>query len=990
MRKIIQLLLACYFCLSTAWAQVIILKSVPTGYYTGTTSENLPMGFFVENVSGSKYVTTAKVQFKLYNSSNVYLNKDTTITFGFNSFISSNSFTAGTTGDSLCFNCDVPIWNMGGNFNFSGNFFLNATGTHSWNNNSSDPGARRTGLGVTWTADDIGANYNSTGPSGVVATPSSSSSIQVSWSAFPGATVYYVYRSTSAGGTYTYQQSSANSPIINTGLSPNTTYYYKVIGYTIWGLTAYSSEVSATTAPATPVSLTSAGQSASQIQLSWAASLGASSYNVYRYNWNTSLYQIIKSGNVPTTYTDTGLTANTLYYYAVEAVSASGASPKGYTNTYTLVSAPTSVTASAQSASSIALSWGAVSGATGYDVSRSASAGGVYSVIGSAVSTSYTSATLSANTRYFYKILAKNSYGSSAPSDTASAITWLAAPTGVVGTGLSDTSIQISWTATSGALSYEVWQSTSSGGVYSKVGSPLGTAITIAPLSFSTTYYYKIKAVNATSTSAFSTFGTGTTLAPPNPTITITSPNTSQTWHPDSIKNITWTYTGSVGQVNLFYSPDSGSTWISMASSLTNTGMYAWTVPSVTLDSVYIKIEKTGDPSVFDVSDKAIRIRFAPLISTNPTSFNLTQLTGQNQSPTSFKVWNSGSGTLTYTLSTAGTWLSLPITSGTSTGEADSIPLQFSTSLLDSGNYMATINVTDPSAGNSPQVITVQLNIAIAPKITVISPNGGETFKADSMYNLNWMYASEIPLVKVLVSFDSLQSWKLLFDSLINTGTVQWLSPDTLSQKAFIKVVALNDTSVVDVSNQPFSLNNKPNTAPAIILIDTLVLISDTTRLVLKAIDLENQPVSFGTSPLPPWISFSGDSLVTFVPPAIDTTFLIKVWGMDIKGLSDTSMLVLVVHHLPTAIKVNTITQNAFSVRCLQNTQSLEISYQLVNDEPIQIHIYDTRGQLSYATNLIGKKGQAKFSVPFLKSAELQIISIKTKSYVYAKKIALY
>src|SRR5215469_6195130 len=62
-----------------------------------------------------------------------------------------------------------------------------------------------------------------------------------------------------------------------------------------------------------------------QVVLSWSASSGATSYNVKRSTTNGGPYNTIAS---PTTasYTDTGLTNGTTYYYVVSAVNSAGES----------------------------------------------------------------------------------------------------------------------------------------------------------------------------------------------------------------------------------------------------------------------------------------------------------------------------------------------------------------------------------------------------------------------------------------------------------------------------------------------------------------------------------------------------------------------------------------------------------------------------------------------------------------------------------------
>ena len=79
----------------------------------------------------------------------------------------------------------------------------------------------------------------------------------------------------------------------------------------------------------------------------------------------------------------------------------------------TAPSTPSGVTATAQSSSSISVSWSAVSGATSYDVYYEIGSSSTKNFAGNTSSTSYTHTGLQANTTYYYYIKAKNSAGES-------------------------------------------------------------------------------------------------------------------------------------------------------------------------------------------------------------------------------------------------------------------------------------------------------------------------------------------------------------------------------------------------------------------------------------------------------------------------------------------------------------------------------------------------------------------------------------------------
>ena len=78
--------------------------------------------------------------------------------------------------------------------------------------------------------------------------------------------------------------------------------------------------------PPAPTGLTATPGNA-QVQLTWNASAGATSYNVKRSTTNGGPYSNVATGVTATSYTNTGLTNGTPYYSVVTAVNAGGESP---------------------------------------------------------------------------------------------------------------------------------------------------------------------------------------------------------------------------------------------------------------------------------------------------------------------------------------------------------------------------------------------------------------------------------------------------------------------------------------------------------------------------------------------------------------------------------------------------------------------------------------------------------------------------------------
>ncbi len=99
-------------------------------------------------------------------------------------------------------------------------------------------------------------------------------------------------------------------------------------------------------------------------------------------------------------------------------------------------------------------------------------------------------------------------------------------------------------------------------------------------------------------------------------------------------------------------------------------------------------------------------------ISTTPTSVAVTCVKGSNAPSKTFDVWNSGGGTLNYTMYDNAAWLSCAPSSGTSTSGHNAVTVSFTTSYLNPGSYPATISISAPGASNTPQTIPVNLVVS--------------------------------------------------------------------------------------------------------------------------------------------------------------------------------------------------------------------------------------------------------------------------------------
>jgi hypothetical protein len=190
--------------------------------------------------------------------------------------------------------------------------------------------------------------YDPSGPTvpgtPVLSATAGNASVSLSWTAPANGgsaiTNYKVYRGTSSGGETLLTTLGDVSAYTDTAVTNGTTYYYQVSAVNAVGEGARSNEVSARpTAPQPPTapsnltaSTVKGGKNAKGVKLAWGvpSSSGSSAITGYRIYRGTSSggETFYTSVGVVTSYTDTGTTSGTVYYYRVTAVNSAGESPQ--------------------------------------------------------------------------------------------------------------------------------------------------------------------------------------------------------------------------------------------------------------------------------------------------------------------------------------------------------------------------------------------------------------------------------------------------------------------------------------------------------------------------------------------------------------------------------------------------------------------------------------------------------------------------------------
>lgn len=290
-----------------------------------------------------------------------------------------------------------------------------------------------------------------------------------------------------------------------------------------------------------------------------------------------------------------------------------------------------------------------------------------------------------------------------------------------------------------------------------------------------------------------------------NPTITVTTPNGGEVWPVGSSQTINWTSTGTVGNVKIEYSTDTGSNWTTVAASTANDGVYNWTIPNTISTQCAVKISEASDSSPSDISNSFFSIESA----SNPTITVSTPNGGEGWSIGSSKTitWTTtgtvGNVKIQYSTNNGSSWST--VTSSTANDGA------FNWTVPDAESSRCRVKISEASDGDPSDTSNAMFSITSpsspsAPTLTIVSPNGGENLEAGGTHTITWTSTGTVGKVKLQYSSDNGSNWLTVVSSTGNDGSYSWTLPNVDSSKCKVKISEASDGDPSDTSNSKFTI----------------------------------------------------------------------------------------------------------------------------------------------------------------------------------------
>lgn len=286
-------------------------------------------------------------------------------------------------------------------------------------------------------------------------------------------------------------------------------------------------------------------------------------------------------------------------------------------------------------------------------------------------------------------------------------------------------------------------------------------------------------------------------------TLTVVQPSAGAVWQYNTLHNITWN-SGNISNLRIDYKTSPASAWQTIvASTPASPGSYSWRIPNAPTAQARVRISDASDSAPVDSS--GLFSITASAISLTPSTIDFGAAAVGSSLWDTVRICNAGTATLVISSVTSDSAFFAPGRTSFSIppGGCDTLSITFAPSAAQL--YRDTLRI----ANNSPDSVqTVFLSgSGYSPAaLTVIVPNGGEVWEYSQIHNITWSSTS-VSLLKLEYRTHDSATWNMIADSVVaDSGRYAWIIPNDPTSQARVKITDLAAGSLVDSSDNVFSI----------------------------------------------------------------------------------------------------------------------------------------------------------------------------------------
>jgi len=195
----------------------------------------------------------------------------------------------------------------------------------------------------------------------------------------------------------------------------------------------------------------------------------------------------------------------------------------------------------------------------------------------------------------------------------------------------------ITWTYTGTIANVKLQYSTNNGGAWTDIiASTPNTGTYAWTIPNAPSALCLVRVLNAANEAVYDVSNAVFTI-PSSSTITVVSPNGFENWLVGSAHNITWTNTGTITNVKIEYTTNSGGTWNVLSASTTNTGSYSWTIPNTPSTTCKVRVSDAAVSAVKDTSNM-----YFSLVSSFPAYRKFLSINGDDRTDILWRYYGTG------------------------------------------------------------------------------------------------------------------------------------------------------------------------------------------------------------------------------------------------------------------------------------------------------------------------------------------------------------